>query len=182
MSKLANLYEQLESIQAQIQELEKVREPQRKRVGQNENYYIITNYYEVYREHDNRSYLDNLNYNTGDYFLTREEAEKESDKRKRMAIIHQTLQDVADKLNDGRIFDWTFYKQSKYFLLYNHRTKNIMTETAKGCEGNNTVYCLEHNFLNAAVQEIGLKDLVYYLTNGQIDLPSDEFSIMQKLG
>ena len=91
-------------------------------------------------------------------FKTREEAQVEAEK----ILVRRMLEDIARRLNKGQEIDWSDENQYKWYITYNtlfgFATYSISENTTQG-----VVYCLDKNFLNAAIKEIGEGRLVKYL-------------------
>lgn len=97
---------------------------------------------------DSRPY-NNYQYNTGNYFKTKEEAEK----YKNNLIITQKLKDIALRLNG---------KDVPYYFIY----LNSYGELTTACQTTKIVgaiYCTNHKFLETAIKEIGEKELIEYI-------------------
>ena len=91
-------------------------------------------------------------------FKTREEAQVEAEK----ILVRRMLEDIARRLNKGQEIDWSDENQYKWYITYNtlfgFATYSISENTTQG-----VVYCLDKNFLNAAIKEIGEGRLIKYL-------------------
>ena len=91
-------------------------------------------------------------------FKTREQAEAEAEK----ILVRRQLEDIARRLNKGQKIDWTDENQYKWYIVYNttfgFETYSVSENTTQG-----VVYCLDENFLNTAIKEIGEGRLIKYL-------------------
>ena len=91
-------------------------------------------------------------------FKTREEAQAEAEK----VLVRRQLEDIARRLNKGREVDWSNEEQYKWYIVYNttfgFETYSVSENTTQG-----VVYCLDKNFLNTAIKEIGEERLIKYL-------------------
>lgn len=91
-------------------------------------------------------------------FRTEEEAQAEAEK----ILVRRQLEDIARRLNKGREVDWGDEKQYKWYIFYNttfgFATYSVSENTTQG-----VVYCLDKNFLNTAIKEIGEGRLIKYL-------------------
>ena len=91
-------------------------------------------------------------------FKTREEAQAEAEK----ILVRRQLEDVARRLNKGQEIDWSNENQYKWYITYNtlfgFETYSVSENTTQG-----VVYCLDKNFLNTAIKEIGEGRLIKYL-------------------
>lgn len=96
------------------------------------------------------------NYNC---FKTKAEAEAEAEK----ILVRRMLEDIARRLNKGEKIDWNNKEQNKYFIRFNYWSDVIQLETAWKNKLQGTVYCLDEDFLDVAIQEIGEERLKKYL-------------------
>ena len=91
-------------------------------------------------------------------FKTREEAKQEIEK----IIVRRQLEDIARRLNKGRELDWNDEHQYKWYIAYNtifgFATYSVCENVTQG-----VVYCLDKNFINTAIKEIGEGILIKYL-------------------
>ena len=95
-------------------------------------------------------------------FQTEEEAKNEAEK----ILVRRMLEDIAKRLNKGEKIDWKDTSQEKYFIyLDNEYNKLGYADNiwGKWCQYQGTVYCLDQNFLDVAIQEIGEGRLIKYL-------------------
>lgn len=96
-------------------------------------------------------------YNAYNYFQTREQAEQEAEK----ILVRRMLEDIARRLNKGKQITWSTV-DAKYFLYINCDGKiNINFNSCIAIQG--VVYCLDKNFLDIAIREIGEERLKNYL-------------------
>lgn len=107
---------------------------------------------------DGSSDYDVSQYNARNCFQTEQEAEQEAEK----ILIRRQLEDIARRLNKGEKIDWSNENQYKWYIIYNtffgFETYSVSENTTQG-----TVYCLDKNFLNTAIKEIGEGRLLTYL-------------------
>ena len=91
-------------------------------------------------------------------FKSEKQAEAEAEK----ILVRRMLEDIARRLNKGKEFDWSDEDQCKWYIVYNttfgFETYSVSENTVQG-----VVYCLDKNFLNTAIKEIGEGRLVKYL-------------------
>lgn len=149
--------EKIKEYKKQIEELKKedvVWKPK-----ENERFFYSTfrgNVFETTWDNDNAY---NETYNMGNCFKTEEEAEKVV----RHLKIRTKLQRIADRLNNGEKIYWTSCSQPKYFIYYVYNLKNIYLDTAYRLKLQGTIYCLDENFKDIAIKEIGKEELTAYL-------------------
>lgn len=122
-----------------------------------EIFYYLNSYNIAISETWDASYSDAEHYNIYNYFKTREKAEQEAEN----ILIRRQLEDIARRLNKGKEIDWFDSEQSKYCIeLY---CNNIITNFYLAHKTQGTVYCLDKNFKDVAIQEIGKERLKKYL-------------------
>lgn len=122
-----------------------------------EMFYYLNSYNIAISETWDASCSDAEHYNIYNCFKTREQAEQEAEK----ILIRRQLEDIARRLNKGIKIDWNNTEQSKYCIeLY---FNNIVTDFYYGYKTQGTVYCLDENFKDVAIQEIGEERLKAYL-------------------
>lgn len=125
----------------------------------NEAYYYVSYVSEVLKDVNDEIDVDAKRYKAYNCFRTKKQAELEAEK----ILVRRQLEDIARRLNKGRKIDWSDTNQRKYHIyismLNNHLLwgQDILVKT----EG--TVYCLDMNFYNVAIQEIGQERLTKYL-------------------
>lgn len=93
----------------------------------------------------------------GNCFKTREEAEKHLEHLK----VETQLKNIAARLNKGREIDWS-NTDDKYCLSI-CANEEIITATQKYGKTQGTIYCLDENFKDVAIAEIGEERLREYL-------------------
>lgn len=122
-----------------------------------EMFYYLNSYNIAISETWDASCSDAEHYNIYNCFKTREQAEQEAEK----ILIRRQLEDIARRLNKGKEIDWYDSEQSKYCIeLY---CNNIITNFYLAHKTQGTVYCLDKNFKDVAIQEIGEGRLIKYL-------------------
>ena len=91
-------------------------------------------------------------------FKSEKQAEQEAEK----ILVRRMLEDIAKRLNKGQELDWNDENQYKWYITYNtlfgFATYSIAENTTQG-----VVYCLDKNFLNTVIKEIGEGRLIKYL-------------------
>lgn len=91
-------------------------------------------------------------------FQTREQAETEAEK----ILVRRQLEDIARRLNKGEKIDWGNNSQCKYYL-YLWVGEELDQDAARNRLTQGAVYCLDQDFLDVAIQEIGEERLKKYL-------------------
>ena len=107
----------------------------------------------------NDTYIHSGRYNTYGTFKTKEEAEQEAEN----ILIRRQLEDIARRLNKGNKIDWNNDKQFKYYICIDSRDNEIIWDREDRYISKGIVYCLDINFCNVAIQEIGEQRLKAYL-------------------
>lgn len=107
----------------------------------------------------NDTYIHSERYNTYSTFETREEAEQEAEK----ILIRRQLEDIARRLNKGKEIDWNDRGQNKYSICLDAINNEIALDSEVLYISQGVVYCLDRNFYNVAIQEIGEERLIKYL-------------------
>ena len=92
-------------------------------------------------------------------FPTREQAEQEAEK----ILISRQLEDIARRLDKGEKIDWHNEEQPKYSIRFNYYPGKIVLDRCFRQQALGVVYCLDKNFLDVAIQEIGEERLKKYL-------------------
>lgn len=142
-------------IEKKINELARQTSEVRWRAEKGDSYYYMLSTGKTNEYKDVDCVLDNDRYNLGNYFRTREEAEKTIEKIK----IYTQLKDLALRLNTGKEIDWEDYTQYKYYIYYNCESNRLVCSDILSHKDIGQIYCLGENFLDIAKQEIGEENL-----------------------
>lgn len=127
-------------------------------------YYYLNDCGETEIETDEDYPVDNFRYSIGNYFETKEQAEN----YKQKLLIEQELRDVARELNKGEEIDWNNQDQKKYCLEYDFLSNSIGYIKYIMLKMQGTIYCLDKDFKDVAIEKIGEKRLAKYL-KGELD-------------
>lgn len=92
-------------------------------------------------------------------FETEEQAESEAEK----ILFRRMLEDIARRLNKCEKIDWNDEKHEKYCLTYDNESQCIYQDSSLYIVRQGTVYCIDENFKDVAIQEIGEERLKKYL-------------------
>lgn len=92
-------------------------------------------------------------------FKTKEEAQAEAEK----ILVRRQLEDIAKRLNKGQEINWGDENQTKSFIFLDCKTQLIERDCNLRNKIQGVVYCLDKNFLNTAIKEIGEERLKNYL-------------------
>lgn len=96
---------------------------------------------------------------TYNYFKAKQEAKAEAEK----ILVRRMLEDIARRLNSGQKIDWDIEEQKKYFIRFNYWQNGIEFDSSFKQKLQGVIYCLDSNFLNVAIREIGEERLKKYL-------------------
>lgn len=99
--------------------------------------------------------MDTARYGLGNYFKTEEEAKNVFEKIK----IYTQLKELALRLNNGKEINWNDSTQNKWDIVLDN-SENIL-RCCFVCIGQEIgqIYCLDENFLEEAIEEIGEENL-----------------------
>ena len=157
--KQEELKRKLEELGTQINELEEkeiTKSGKRWRGARDRFYWYIESDCEVYGEYEKEDDYDNARYIIGNYYKTKEEAEKAVEKIK----IYTQLKDLALRLNNGEKIDWENDNRAKWHICYRNGTA-LGFDDSYTCalQDLGQIYCLDKNFLEIAKKEIGEEKL-----------------------
>lgn len=124
----------------------------------NEEYYYVNQISATSRVVNNEFDIDAARYRTYNCFRTKEEAELEVEK----ILVRRQLEDIARRLNKGMKIDWNSESPRKYHLCID-KADYIYTNVCYSTKYQGTIYCLDANFRDIAIQEIGEERLIKYL-------------------
>lgn len=107
----------------------------------------------------NKNGLDRDRCNSYNCFKTEQEAKAEAEK----ILVRRMLEDIARKLNKGRKLEWGVHTKEKYCLDYDYDYGDVSQNINTLLQRQGTIYCLDENFTDIAIQEIGKERLRRYL-------------------
>lgn len=157
MSKtIEELEKEFERLAEEIKQIkENSKENKRWRAEKEENYYTILSHADIHCIHDLGDGIDNNRYSIGNYFQTQEQAENVAEKLR----IYAKLKDLALRLNNGEKIDWDNDEQSKWYIYYDFSMDEVYTDGEIAFKEIGQVYCLDKNFKEKALEEIGEENL-----------------------
>lgn len=126
---------------------------------EDETYYFVDSDLEVVNDDWANIEGQRKIYNAYNCFKTKEEAEAEAEK----ILVRRMLEDIAKRLNKGKKFDWTNANQYKNFICLDIKENRLGLDCNTLIKIQGIVYCLDKDFLNVAIQEIGEERLKKYL-------------------
>lgn len=155
------LKEKLKEVQDKLENLNK---NERWKPNNDDAYYYLDSQNCVFNAFfDDRICSDENRYSTYNCFQTPEEAQREANK----ILIRRKLEDIARRLNGDEKIDWSKANQRKYFINYyfSDYNKGLCIDWNSHMCVQGVIYCLDKNFIDEAIKEIGEKELVSYITN-----------------
>ena len=163
MNEIEKLKEKQEELKREIEKLDiqlKKLEYQEKRCKrwkgkQNEKYWYISSDSIVNHMMEMNDDQDDGSYEIGNYFRTKEEAEKVVEKIK----IYTRLKDLALRLNKGEKIDWDNSTSAKWSIGLSNSNNALQCCYVYKGQDVGQIYCLDPDFLNIAKQEIGEENL-----------------------
>lgn len=165
--KIKELEEKIKTLQHEVKKLQadkmnieyKITRP---RAEKYKTYYFFGVYNVILGAKEKGLPIDNYRYKSGNYFLTKKEAEK----YRQNSLTYQQLKDIALRLNKGQKIDWYNRNQNKYYFYFDYRGNRFVADVFICYKDFLTVYCLDPNFLDVALEEIGEKKLQQLLEWG----------------
>lgn len=155
MNKLEELEKKYKELGEEIERL-KCKSAERWRADYGCEYFYIDDDGDIQSEQDNDWGCDEYRFNIGNYFKTEEEACKVLDK----ILIYNKLKDLALKLNEGKTIDWKDDTQEKFCIYFSNVANRLTCDFCSIYQDFGTIYCLNSNFLDKALDEIGEEDLM----------------------
>lgn len=156
------ILEEINKTKEHLANMEKILEEceyERWKPEKGKKYYFINSCNIVMCEIRDANYSDAARYDIYNCFKTREQAEQEAEK----ILIRRQLEDIARRLDKGEKIDWHNEEQPKYSIRFNYCPGKIVLDRCFRQQALGVVYCLDKNFLDVAIQEIGKERLKKYL-------------------
>lgn len=154
MNKLEELEKKYKELGEEIERL-KSQSGERCRADYTGEYWYISNNGDIIVDDDNDWACDEFKFNIGNYFKTEKEAEKVLNK----TLIYNKLKDLALKLNNGTPVDWSNGSQQKFYIYYDNAANRLDYGFHSTYKDIGAIYCLDPEFLEVAIDEIGEEDL-----------------------
>lgn len=157
MENLEELKKKYEELGQKINELENnlKNKNNRSRVNHHCKYYYINGYSEIASDEENNLALDENRYNIGNYFKTKEQAEKAL----RKILIYTKLKDLANRLSEEDPVDWSNSDQDKFYIYYSHHYNSLSQDSFSYTHCIGGIYCTCADFLRVAITKIGEEEL-----------------------
>ena len=143
----------LSNIQNMLEEYES----ERWKPESDEKYYYVNQLGAASRAINDEFDIDAARYRTYNCFRTEEEAKREAEK----ILVRRQLEDIARRLNKGQKIYWDDYAQPKYCISLYYG--GIVTDVHFSYKSQGSVYCLDENFKDITIKEIGESRLIKYL-------------------
>ena len=158
------LQKEIEKARAHLTNIEKMLAEckyERWKPEKHETYYFVNSEGEVYETwRSSINFIpDKKRYNYYNCFRTREQAETEAEK----ILVRRMLEDIVIRLNKGHEIEWDNEHQFKYGIYLQTRKDTIEWSRTINAKMQGMIYCLDINFYNVAMQEIGEERLKKYL-------------------
>ena len=156
MNKLEELEKKYKELGEEIERLKSKSTEKRWRADFAEDYFYIDDVGNILCDDDEDIGPDIFRYNNRNYFRTQAEAEKALNK----IIIYNQLKDLAERLNDGETINWNDSNQRKWRICFDTSAKKLDYEYNLTYKCLAEIYCLDPDFLDRALDEIGEEDLM----------------------
>ena len=154
------LEERIEALEKKIGIYKSVpEEPIKKRwrAAPSGKYFYASGTGSIFVDKDDYTEADDDRHDRGIYFRTEEEVELYDKKR----LITQKVKDIAMRLEEPTEDDWKNDGEiSKYYLGYDYSLNivdRLVTDSTFRCQG--IIYCLDYDFVDICLKEIGVEDL-----------------------
>ena len=162
--RIKELEEKQSEISKELEELKKEKEvnDERWRAENGGEYYYIDCNGDILVDVETFDETSDFRYSVGNYFKTKEKAKL----YKQNHLIYRQLKDVALRLNNNKDNDWSI-SQNKYYIYFdfNEDKFRLLNDIVNGMSITE-VYCIDKNFLNVAIEEIGEEKLKQLLAWG----------------
>lgn len=157
MDSLEELKKKYEELGKEIERLEKEKKNKRWRARYDGEYFFVNSECMEDNSTEWRDETDDARHQIGNYFKTREDAQKVANKIK----TYVELKQLAEELNGDEKISWLNCFQTKYYINYAYCYDDFRLEGANAFKSYE-IYCLDKNFLDKALEQIGeerLKEL-----------------------
>lgn len=163
MSDKETLQELIDDLQKQLQNAQEKLENLNKNSywipQKNEEYWYIDSTYDVLNTYTTWCELDRGRCGAFNCFKTKKDAERERNK----ILIRRKLENLARRLNGNEKINWNNFSQIKYHIMYDFERACFDYVINYNYIDEGTIYCLNKNFLNEAIKEIGEQELKDYI-------------------
>ena len=118
-------------------------------------YFFASETGRIFVDKDDYTEIDNARYDRGMYFKAEEELELYDKKW----LITQKVEDIALRLGEPTEDDWKDSDVDKFCLVFDVLKNRIVGNSIYGYKTIGNIYCLDINFLEVCLEEIGEEDL-----------------------
>ena len=118
-------------------------------------YFFASETGRIFVDKDDYTEIDNARYDRGMYFKAEEELELYDKKW----LITQKIRDIALRLGEPTKEDWKDVDIDKYYLTFNLDNNLCCFDVKYLQKAQGTIYCLDINFKDVCLDEIGVEDL-----------------------
>lgn len=156
------LQKEIEKARAHLANMEKMLEQceyERWKPKYKQTYYAIASTNDIFSYTYIGGDFDEKRKDAYNCFQTCEQAEAEAEN----ILVRRMLEDIARRLNKGEKIDWKNITQYKYSFYLDDKNNKIDWCRERRCAVQGSVYCLDINFYNVAIKEIGEERLKKYL-------------------
>ena len=144
---------------ANMEKMLKESEYERWKPRHQEQYFSVDTNNKVFCHYNNKQAVTNESFEVFNCFQTKEQAEAEAEK----ILVRRQLEDIAKRLNKDEDFNWLDTHQDKFHIYYAFSTGDIKCGHHWRDKIAGVVYCLDENFKDIAIKEIGEERLLRYL-------------------
>ena len=88
--------------------------------------------------------------------------EKEAKYEKEKILVRRMLENIANRLNEGKEIDW-YNNKKKFFISYDRDEGVLCCTNTVNLQIAGVVYCIGFKFLEVAKEEIGEERLIKYV-------------------
>ena len=148
--------EKLDKAKKKLEELENCTSKKRWKPNLDEKFYYIISDGTIWKNTYTNINMDCF-YDMDNVFKTSEEANE----RLEYIKTRTQLKDIALRLNNGRKIDWENTEELKYYMYYNIWDNKIQSSIMRLFR-RDSIYCLDSDFINVALKEIGFDRLKKY--------------------
>lgn len=150
-NKVDDLQKQIDDLKKELNESNNVRQ----RI-QSITYYYLDTCGNIGKTREEFTPFDDFTFDIGNYFKTEQEAKD----YKENLITKQKLKDLALRLNNGVEIDWNNNYQDKTVIYFDYLNNRLSASLYWADRSLGQIYCLDKNFLDIAIQEIGEEALI----------------------
>lgn len=160
--KLQELEQKYEELGREIEKLKNQKKGKRWKPDCGEEYYYVGLFGHVGELKWENCFEDQYLYSQGNCFKTEQEAKEQSENLKTKA----ELRALAEELNGDVAVDWNNRIQDKYYLYISRTINELSSSYVEVHQNQGTIYCLDPDFLDKAIERIGEERLIKMIKSG----------------